>query len=249
MLNERQRVARLINSIRIITMIDSLPHSMVCKDIENMIIRTAEGNSDKSSKGGFYIIVGNNGEYIRIYGGKTQSFERRFREHKNDLVNGKHCNKFMQNFYNKYEPSVNIFGSRDSTMQYHNSANTLIFYRIAYSNDKELLKNMEQEFLNLFFECIPDSYKRRLIFNINPYSYEWWNSKKEIEDLADEYGVNCAVILNIIKNETYTDSGWEKKLPEIKDKLKKDASRKMSEKRSGEDSPNSQMNGGTAKRK
>jgi Mor family transcriptional regulator len=70
---------------------------------------------------------------------------------------------------------------------------------------------------------------------------EWWNSKKEIEDLADKCGINCLSMTRILRNETYKNPEWEKKLPEIKDKLKKDASRKRSEKRSGEDSPRSKL--------
>jgi hypothetical protein len=40
--------------------------------------------------------------------------------------------------------------------------------------------------------------------------YKWWNDRKEIEDLVDEYGVNCSLITRILRNETYIDPEWGK---------------------------------------
>lgn len=77
--------------------------------------------------GGIYKII--NLTNKKIYIGSAKKFSRREREHFNNLKLNKHCNKLLQNAYNKY--------GKDSFK----------FEKIAYCPDEYLIK-LEQWFIN-----------------------------------------------------------------------------------------------------
>lgn len=59
------------------------------------------------NEGGIYKII--NLQNGRIYIGSTYRFKERFRGHNNDLVMGRHLNKFLQNDWNKCGSDVFVF--------------------------------------------------------------------------------------------------------------------------------------------
>jgi group I intron endonuclease len=210
------------------------------KIIGEKLIKIGEENINSgclSSKGIYNII---NLIDHKKYLGSTIIFNKRFNEHKRALNKGVHHNAHLQSAYNKY------------------GKENFVFLPIVLNDSgasKSDVFSTEQRFLDLgkrYFEyninfnasggggpCGENSPNSKLT---NEQAEEirdkWWNNGKGIEDLVDEYGV---IIYRILRNETYENPEWGKKFPEIKDKLKKDASRKMSEKRSGENNTHSKL--------
>lgn len=98
----------------------------------------------KEIKSGIYIIF--NIENKKIYFGSSKDLYSRERSHFNNLKANRHCNKKLQNDFNKY------------------GEESFKFYIIKYvENDKQKLFKEEQFFLDLFLNNKPE-----LLYNIEP---------------------------------------------------------------------------------
>ena len=93
---------------------------------------------------GVYSIIDN---YGRIYIGSSIDIKERFRQHRKDLIENRHKNKYMQNVFNKHG---------------------LEFFRFDVIEEcsKESVTNIEQLYLDFVFSSI----SRGFIYNINKIS-------------------------------------------------------------------------------
>jgi len=100
---------------------------------------------------GIYSIrfIGNNGKF---YIGSSKDLCRRGAEHLNFLSQGKHCNKHLQNAFNKYGKESFIFE---------------IIEKVNFINSSELLK-LEKEYLDIFLKASSDiKYFKKYGYNLS----------------------------------------------------------------------------------
>lgn len=100
------------------------------------------GICSKNKKGGVYQIVNKlNG---MIYIGSSKNLERRWRQHKNYMIRGRHSNKHLQNEANKLKKQMNI--SKDTLDEF------FYFGCLEYHDNTEQRLKVEEMYISILYD-------------------------------------------------------------------------------------------------
>lgn len=124
----------------------------------------AKFNGHSKSAGIYKITNRQNG---RVYYGSALNLGVRFWHHKNGLLKQKHANQFLQHDYNKCGPDV------------------FVFEVIEVIQDKALLLEIEQSYLNKFFDG------KKMCYNIQPIAGR--NTLKHTDETKKKIGEKSIV--------------------------------------------------------